>query len=503
MPGAAGAAGARNPPPAFACATSRAITRPCGPEPAMRAISMFASLASRRASGDAKMRPWPLACGAGCAWAAARTGCGGGAAVAACGCGAGAAAGFAGADGCDTGAAACAGAGAAPLPALDAAAFTSSPSPASTAISWLTGTSAVPSGTMIFASTPSSTASYSIVALSVSISARISPVLTRSPSFLSHLARLPFSIVGESAGMRMLIGMVKYLARDLVLTWRLPVGHALGGLDDLRNRRQREFLEIGRIRHGHVLAGDANDRRIEIVEGVLHDARRDLGADARLRPALLDHDAASGLLDRLDDRGGVHRPDGAQIDHLGGQVFLRELLGGLEGVAHAHRPGHERHMLARPRDLGLADRHRIVVELRHRRRMAVENLILEEDHRARQADRRLEQAFGVGRRVRRDHRETGDVRVPGRIVLAVLGGDARRGAVRPAKDDRAAHLPARHIERLRGRVDQLIHGLHGEVEGHELDDRLQSGERGTDAEAREPMLGDRRVDHPVLAELLQ
>src|SRR5262249_25545231 len=46
-----------------------------------------------------------------------------------------------------------------------------------------------------------------MVALSVSISAMTSPALTLSPSFLSHLARLPFSIVGDSAGMRMLTGM--------------------------------------------------------------------------------------------------------------------------------------------------------------------------------------------------------------------------------------------------------------------------------------------------------
>src|SRR3954453_10898513 len=47
-----------------------------------------------------------------------------------------------------------------------------------------------------------------MVALSVSISAITSPGFTASPSFFSHLARLPFSIVGESAGIRMLIGMV-------------------------------------------------------------------------------------------------------------------------------------------------------------------------------------------------------------------------------------------------------------------------------------------------------
>ncbi len=81
------------------------------------------------------------------------------------------------------------------------------PPRAITPMTSLTGTSAVPSGTTILASTPSSTASTSIVALSVSISARMSPDLMASPSFFSHLARLPFSIVGESAGMRMSTGM--------------------------------------------------------------------------------------------------------------------------------------------------------------------------------------------------------------------------------------------------------------------------------------------------------
>src|SRR5262245_46480110 len=50
-------------------------------------------------------------------------------------------------------------------------------------------------------------ASTSIVALSVSISAMTSPALTLSPSLLSHLARLPFSIVGDSAGISTWIGI--------------------------------------------------------------------------------------------------------------------------------------------------------------------------------------------------------------------------------------------------------------------------------------------------------
>src|SRR5207245_11426672 len=116
--------------------------------------------------------------------------------------------------------AAAAGFGGDDAPAPAPAAFTSSPSPASTAMISLTGTSWVPSGTRIFASVPSSTASTSIVALSVSISAITSPDLTLSPSFLSHLARLPFSIVGDSAGIKMLIRIVN----DLVATgtWLSP-----------------------------------------------------------------------------------------------------------------------------------------------------------------------------------------------------------------------------------------------------------------------------------------
>ena len=47
-----------------------------------------------------------------------------------------------------------------------------------------------------------------MVALSVSISARTSPELTASPSLTAHLASLPSVMVGESAGMRMLIVMV-------------------------------------------------------------------------------------------------------------------------------------------------------------------------------------------------------------------------------------------------------------------------------------------------------
>ena len=179
---------------------SRAIMRPCGPEPCTRLRSRLASFAMRRAKGEAKTRLAPAGrtLSTFCAAAAGAWG-----ALAAWVPGAGAdclASGFFGSSVFGT-------AGAL-TPAL-AAAFTSSPSFASTAMTEFTATSWVPSGTTILASVPSSTASYSIVALSVSISAITSPDFILSPSFLTHLARLPFSIVGDSAGMRMLVGIVR------------------------------------------------------------------------------------------------------------------------------------------------------------------------------------------------------------------------------------------------------------------------------------------------------
>src|SRR5215470_12903717 len=129
----------------------------------------------------------------------------------------------------------CALAGLAPALSADA----SSPSARIIAIGVLTATSLVPSGTRILPSVPSSTASTSIVALSVSISAITSPDLTRSPSFLSHLARLPFSIVGDNAGIKISVGMngfipwqqmARRLGSSAARCLAVDVGVKLGGV---------------------------------------------------------------------------------------------------------------------------------------------------------------------------------------------------------------------------------------------------------------------------------
>src|ERR1700738_4372596 len=110
-----------------------------------------------------------------------------------------------------------------------------------------------PSGTRILPRRPSSTASNSIVALSVSISASTSPECTSSPSLFSHFATLPSVMGGDSAGIRISIGML------LPPPTRPPtsaVGNFMGRRDDVLDLRYRQALEIGGVRQRNILAGD-------------------------------------------------------------------------------------------------------------------------------------------------------------------------------------------------------------------------------------------------------
>ena len=75
--------------------------------------------------------------------------------------------------------------------------------------------------------------------------------------------------------------------------------------------------------------------------------------------------------------------------------------------------------------------------------------------------------------------------------------------------------------RLAGRIDDLVDGLHGEVESHELASirvevsslvastrlgnvhRPETSQSSTSRDTREPHLGDRCVDDTLLTELVQ
>ena len=64
-----------------------------------------------------------------------------------------------------------------------------------------------PAGAKILIKVPAKNDSSSMVALSVSTSASMSPALTVSPSFLSHLTSVPTVMVSLSFGISMMLAM--------------------------------------------------------------------------------------------------------------------------------------------------------------------------------------------------------------------------------------------------------------------------------------------------------
>ena len=209
---AAGAAAAGRAP-----SRSRFTIRPPGPLPWRLARSSPCSLAMRRASGEVRTRPpgsttagAPApragACGAG----APATFCCGGIEASPCASSFARGTGLAPAVSCAvattfSGAGApAAGAAAPPADATSASMFSS----AAAMTPMREPTAAVlSSASSRLRSTPSPRATSSITALSVSTSARTSPLFTASPSFLSHFTSRPSSMVGESASMNTFVAM--------------------------------------------------------------------------------------------------------------------------------------------------------------------------------------------------------------------------------------------------------------------------------------------------------
>src|SRR5712691_10406709 len=189
-----------------------------------------------------------------------------------------------------------------------------------------------PCSTRMF-KTPSASDSRSNVALSDSTSAITSPFLTGSPLFFFHSTTVPSSIVSESFGIFMSV------------IERFPTDHLARQLLDVLAGWDRCLLQRQAVRHRHLRAAQPADRGVQVVEAALLHAGRDLRGDAVRRPAFLDHHAAAGAANGLDDRRPVDGADGAQVDDLGVDVLLLELLGGL-----VREDGQPRH--ADDRDIG-------------------------------------------------------------------------------------------------------------------------------------------------------
>src|SRR5690606_5916193 len=159
-----------------------------------------------------------------------------------------------------------------------------SPSSSNTAISVLAATFSVPSLISNLPTTPSSTASTSIVALSVSISAMTLPGLTLSPSLTFHAAKVPSVIVGLSAGIRTLIGILSHLLFNQYIGPQLGrIGLGAGGGDffGFFDHRFDRFFDLVEILFGcHVVF---HQERLEFDDPVAFPAHL---VDVVLRPVL-------------------------------------------------------------------------------------------------------------------------------------------------------------------------------------------------------------------------
>src|SRR4029450_12711394 len=123
-----------------------------------------------------------------------------------------------------------------------------------------------PSPAVMLRITPSPGDSTSIAALSVSISKIGAPFATLSPSLTYHLLILPVAMSMSTRGRMTSSGMILD-----------PDGHEVAhGAHDAIGLRHCRLLEHRVIRNRRLGAAQAQDRRVEIVEGL---ALGDHGAD--------------------------------------------------------------------------------------------------------------------------------------------------------------------------------------------------------------------------------
>lgn len=232
------------------------------------------------------------------------------------------------------------------------------------------------------------------------------------------------------------------------------------------------LLQLLGVGSGHLGTGDSLGRAVKVVKGILHGQGKDLSTNTEGRVARLDDKQAVGLLDGLDNGLEIQGLDGTQVDDLGlNTVVLLQVLGGDEGLADASGHGNNGEVLAGTLNLGLSEGDDEVVllgSLGHGEALAVHELVLEDDDGVGIADGGLEQTLGIFGTPGGDDLETRDAAVPGRVVLRVLGSDTGSEAVGATEGDVAGLDTTRHVESLGGGVDNMVNGLHGEVEGHEL-----------------------------------
>src|SRR5215207_1703271 len=360
----------------------------------------------------------------------------------------------------------------------------SSPPPWINAIASPTGTS-WPSSAISCASVPASSASSSIVTLSVSISAIGSPSETSSPSLLSHLRRVPSSIASPILGIM--------TSGTLLL---LLVQNPAGRVGNLLLAREGHQFEIARVRSRDFGTAHALYGGVEIVEGPILDDRRHLARHSEPPPLLLDSHGPMRLLHRLDDGVLVERPQGSQVYDLGLEAVLRQCVSGPQAQVDLPAVGYEGNVGAFAGGARLAEGYG-VVPIFDFAFGTVKGASFQEDHGVGVPDRRQHHALDVVRGHGRHDLETGEVSVEALQGVRMLGRELDASAVGAPDHERHLYLSAREIAHLGGVLDDLVRRQKREVPGHHLDYGAHPHHGHADRGAGKPVLRDRHVHYPL------
>src|SRR5918995_6653206 len=243
---------------------------------------------------------------------------------------------------------------------------------------------------MSWASVPASSASSSIVTLSVSISAMASPSETSSPSLLSHLRRVPSSIASPILGIM--------TSGTLLL---LLVQNPAGRVGNLLLAREGHQLEVARVRSGNLGTAHSLDGSVERVEGPILDDRRHLARHPEPPPLLLDRHGPVRLLYGLDDRVLIKGPERTQVYNLRLEAVLRERIRGPQAQVDLSAVGYQGNVRALAGDAGFAEGY-CVVPVFDLALRPVKGAGFQEDHRVGVPDRRWHHALDVVRGYWRD-----------------------------------------------------------------------------------------------------
>ncbi len=105
--------------------------------------------------------------------------------------------------------------------------------------------------------------------------------------------------------------------------------------------REDRFFELWRVGDRRIERADAADGRVEILEQLAGDARRNLCTEPARQLILVRDDHAVGLLHQGRDGFPVVRRDRSQVEHRRRDAFLLSLMRGQQRPLHERAPRHD------------------------------------------------------------------------------------------------------------------------------------------------------------------